>query len=457
VKDAERVLKQKPDQPSARADAARRLSRMAARAERRLSDVDLGAGTWLVPPLANRRADFAAKLEGARDTLRKARIAGGGLARFLEGPRRYLVLAANNAEMRAGSGMFLSAGTLTVEGGHLSLSAMEPTALMRVPAGGVPLTGDLKKLWGWLNPNREWRNLALSPRFDEQALLASRMWAALGRGKVDGVLALDPVVLRSLLRATGPVDVDGRSIDAEGAIQEILHDQYAGLSGAGAENIARRDRLARLASSTIAAFDRGGWDTRVVAREVAGAAAGRHLLAWSADPKEQAMWRSAGVSGAVGPNDIMISVLNRGGNKLDQFLDVRAELGSDGDDRTVRIRLRNTTPRGEPPYVAGPHPLSRAKRGEYLGIVAVTLPLSSVEARIDGVKRLAVAGVDGRSLLVSTTVSLERGESRTLVVRFRRARRPLRILPSARIPAVRWRFGNETWIDESSRDLGLVP
>ena len=36
--------------------------------------------------------------------------ASTGIAQMAQGPSKYLVLAANNAEMRAGSGMLLSAG-----------------------------------------------------------------------------------------------------------------------------------------------------------------------------------------------------------------------------------------------------------------------------------------------------------------------------------------------------------
>ena len=60
------------------------------------------------------------------------------------------------------------------------------------PDDRVPLSGDVADRWGWLAPNREWRNLASSPRFDANAELAAQMWKASTGQDVDGVLAHRP-------------------------------------------------------------------------------------------------------------------------------------------------------------------------------------------------------------------------------------------------------------------------
>src|SRR5439155_12845771 len=135
------------------------------------------------------------------------------VAGLLGGPHRYLVFAANNSEMRAGSGMFLSVGVMTTSNGTIELSDMEPTGDLPVPPGKVPISGDLAARWGWIKPTEDFRNLMVSPRFDLMAPLAAQMWQAVGRPPVDGVLALDPIMLRAMLAATGPVDVNGLHID----------------------------------------------------------------------------------------------------------------------------------------------------------------------------------------------------------------------------------------------------
>src|SRR5207247_1833460 len=152
-------------------------------------------------------------------TLARAVTSTRGLATFLEGPSRYLVLAANNAEMRAGSGTVLSAGVLTARDGRLSLGEFQPTGDLRLPGDGVALPKDLRARWGWLHPGREWRNLAASPRFDVTGEVATRMWRAAGGKPVEGVLVVDVEALASVLRAVGPVDVGGERIDADGAVR----------------------------------------------------------------------------------------------------------------------------------------------------------------------------------------------------------------------------------------------
>src|SRR5207249_1363112 len=120
-------------------------------------------------------------------------------------PHRYLLLVANNGEMRAGSGMFLVAAPLQTDRGKVTLGPVHQTADIAVDSDEVPLTGDLADRWGWLHPNREWRNLGASPRFDVTAPLAAKMWKAKTGEDVDGVLALDVESLRKVLAVTGPI------------------------------------------------------------------------------------------------------------------------------------------------------------------------------------------------------------------------------------------------------------
>ena len=66
----------------------------------------------------------------------------------------------------------------------------------------------------------------LSPRFDASAPLATQMWAAVERGSVDGVIALDPIALQAILAATGPIQVGTLTVNADNVIGELLHGQY---------------------------------------------------------------------------------------------------------------------------------------------------------------------------------------------------------------------------------------
>jgi hypothetical protein len=359
--------------------------------------------------------------------------------------------------MRAGSGMFLSVGELVTGPEGIELGEMRSVTEVAVPPGAVPLEGDLAERWGWLAPNQEWRNLMTSPRFDVAAPLAARMWQAAGNQPVDGVLVLDPIALSGLLTATGPVTVDGRDIGPDDVVDDLLHDQYVGVPPEGLDQ--RREQLGRIAEAAVEDLDAGDWSAPHLADGLAAAAAGRHLLLWSAATAEQAGWQALGVDGSIGPDSLSIAVLNRAGNKLDPFLAVSADLdfraaGPD-TDVTMRIELHNDAPEGEPSYVAGPVPGSGAGEGVYLGILSVTLPGGAREARFDGVGQLAVAGTDGPTRVVGFQLQLARGERRTVVARFRlpRSSGVVRVEPSARVPAILWTSAGMTWSDFSTRVL----
>lgn len=445
--------------PEDRVALVRDVGRLAATTRLRLDDVDLGPRQGLLPALARAHNQLADEYDEVREGLARAASGAEALSGFLGGPRRYLVFAANNAEMRAGAGMFLSVGTIESNKGQLTLGSFQTVFDVTVPPGSVPLEGDLAARWGWLNPNNDWRNLMLSPRFDASASLAAQMWEAVGNPPVDGVVALDPVALEQLLGVLGPITVDDLTIDAEHVVDELINAQYRRFPLLE-ERPERREALGRIASATFSLLDQGRWSLPDVAEAIADSVRGRHLMAWSAHALEQDGWRAAGVDGTLGPESLLVSVLNRGGNKLDRYLNVTADLAcaptaEDDTECALRLDLANVTPEDEPQYIAGPHPGSGVNAGDYLGIVSVNLPGAAAESRIDGVEQLAVAGADGPSRVIGYQLVIPRNEQRQVVVRFRLPGRTgaIEIEPSARVPGIRWSSGGKNWGDGSSRTV----
>jgi hypothetical protein len=443
-----------------------RVARIAEDTQRQIDTTDLGPRRGLLRSLARAHNRVAGKL----DKVDRALIMGGSgaraLAELLAGPHRYLVVAANNSEMRAGSGMWLQGGELATDHGALRLTGMRSLPDdAPLPPDAVTADGDLGARWGYLHPGREWRNLMLSPRFDVNAALAARMWVAAGNQAVDGVLCIDPVVLQAILRATGPVEATGRKIRAKDVLDELLHDQYLRFpTKANRDLLNRRERLGEIALAAFTAFDRGGWDVAKLTTEMAHAAAGRHVMVWSANPESQRQWEHAGVAGTIDGRSLLVAVENRGGNKLDHFLAVDVDTGvvtrKDAFDLTLRIRLRNRTPAGEPPYVAGAHVGSGGKDGDYVGIVSVTMPGVARDFRIDGVTGYAVLGPDGPTNVMAIGVTVPQGQEQTVVAhlsvpRPTRGKVVLSVPSSARLPALSWRRGDHKWRDRGFRSLPL--
>ena len=455
VEAAREILKQPPNTGIERIERMRRLGTLASRLGAKLSSVDLGPSESLAGPLAAARSRLASDLGTLQTGLERGGAGATTLAKVLQGPSSYLVLAANNAEMRAGSGMFLQVGRLVTAEGRFALAEMSSVNEVVVPPNAVPLEGDMQGRWGWLNPNTDWRNLMLSPRFPVSAELAARMWAASGRPEVDGVLVLDPVALSAIVNATGPVTVDGRQVGGGEVVKELLREQYVRRPEL-VQRDDRREQLAGIAVAAIRALDENDWKPATLARGLADAAGGRHVLAWAKEPTQNRGWQTAGVGGSLSNDSMMIGLLNRGGNKLDQFMSVNAELElPPGQEKgTLRIRIKNETPAGEVQYITGPHYGLPLAPGEYLGLLTVTLPGNAEGAEFEGVENLAVAGPDGPTRVIGYELRLPRGQEHTATLAFRLTRADsFTVEPSARVPAITWRYGAESWQDTTARRL----
>ncbi len=453
------VVAQEPTDGAARLDLLAQLERISAEADRSLSRLDLGNDFFLVGPIGDARRRFLERLIQLRTTVSDAETVTAGAQTLLRGPRRYLVLAANNAEMRAGSGMLLSAGVATFADGSFSLGEMAPTQTYGVP-GGVPLPPDLATIWGFTPMGKDWRYLAMSPRFDATAPVAADMWAAATGDVVDGVLLVDPVTLQALLAAQGPVEAGGRELSADDVLGYLLLGQYEGLGNDNPDQSDRRDQLSIVARAGVDTLITRPWNVDSLVQQLGDVGAGRHLLAWARDPEEQRTWVAAGIDGALESDSLAPNVLNTGGNKLDQFLHVGADLAvteraDGGQDATLTLTLRNQTPEGLAPYVAGPHPSTGLAEGEYQGIVTVNTPGFGTLATIEGVDPVAVSGVDGPTKVVGGFVRLLRGATRTVTVRFLLPPgvSSLRIEPSARVPPIAWRALGKQWADTAPYHL----
>jgi hypothetical protein len=422
---------------------------------------DLGSRDNLIQPLADAHEELSDRVSDVGDQLTTAELTTTALQSFLEGDGRYLVLATNNSEMQAGWGMPLQAGVLTVDDGESSLPDLEPTSDLLLPQG-VPLEGDLATNWGSLEPNREWRNLALTPRFVEAAPLAARMWEARGGGPVDGVLAVDPYALRAVLSATGPVTVeDGTRVSAETVVPFVLHDQYADESIDEPGRAERQDRLSDVAAAAVDALA-GSVDAVTLAEELMQAAYHRHVLAWSSVEDEQAGWEASGIDGELDARSTMVSLVNRGCNKLDWFMDVSAQLDfaptAEGRQGTLRVVAENKAPPGQSSYIAGPQPRCGVNAaGDWLGFLTVHLPGPVGRAGIEG-GQVVIDGQDGPTRLVAANLSVPVGQRVESVVRFEVPSDvvSVEIEPSARARPVTWRVEGRRFGDDQHHAVELA-
>lgn len=448
--------------PSQRVDAVGDTIAVLEELSAELARVDLGPDRALVSQVRELHESATEQIAELHRSVDSAITGLRGVGSFLAGPTTYLVLAANNAEMRAGSGMFLQNGTISVDQGRFELSEFTPTADMFLPESGTALDADMAARWGALEPDREWRNLNLSPRFDESARMAADMWAASGREPVDGVIAVDIVTVQRLLELTGPVDVTTSAgevvtYDADNVIALLAREQY--FTDLAPED--RRDELGTVAAAVFDAFNDREIPATGLVSLIAGSGAQRHLLMWSADPVQQQSWQELGISGVLPPDALMLALLNRGGNKLDSYMIVKADIDVErieaGRNRvTVEVTMENQAPEWLPTYVAGPVEGSGGVAGEYVGILALSIPGSATEPT-NSANGWAVIGDDGPTRVIGSNVSIPRGTALTVTFGFELPEREdqLVVVPGAREPATSWTAGPMRWSEQRPITVAL--
>ena len=428
-----------------RVAALHQLATLASSTHAQLAGITLGPDQALFGPLAHERNTFSDDLNQVRTTLARTSEAAASAATILQGPGTYLLLAGNNAEMRSGSGAFLEAGIITTGNGELHLSDMQPTASLTLPPGAVPVGGDLEARWGYLLPGQDWRNLGLTPQFDVNGPLAASMWKADTGQSVDGVLAIDVAGLKDLLEVTGPVTTaSGQVVSSSNVEQILLHDQYVGETYNSAADAARVDELSTLASATLHALEDRPFKLHTMADALASAAEGRHVLLWSADPKTEAAWHGAGVSGQLQASSLMADIINRGGNKLDQYLseNVSLRLTSSGSQTkgTLTMTFANRTPPGQAPFIAGPYPGLGTTYGEYVGIATVNLPGYARDVSTPSNSSVVTSGPEGPTLLEGANIAINQGATQSITFSFvlPEAHGSMTVVPSARIGPATW-------------------
>jgi Protein of unknown function (DUF4012) len=210
----------------------------------------------------------------------------------------------------------------------------------------VPVPDDINRLYGWMAPGQEWRTTDTSPNWPAVAQIYARMSANSPFGKVDGVLFVDVVTLRSVLSVLGPVTVNGFQYSADNVLTQLLYTNYLVFPTADQTNT-RRDVQSNVARATFTALRDSNFSIPKLAHELKQDAAGRHLLAWSASRAEEALWVKLGADGALAPDDFMVSVQNVSASKLDYFIQpiVTMQTQQLADHQQIDMYVTVTNPR----------------------------------------------------------------------------------------------------------------
>ncbi|MBD7980419.1 DUF4012 domain-containing protein [Oerskovia merdavium] len=267
-----------------------------------------------------------------------------------EGPRTYVVMALNSAELRAPGGIPGAFAAIGTDDGTITLTGQASTSAVGPFPGGIrPLNPAEENLFG---PNLATyvQDTVLTPDFPTAARLSADMWTASQGQEVDGVLTLDPVALSYLLEATGPVDVAGTTIDAGNAVSTLLSDAYEELDP-GEETDAF---FAAVASSVLSVALSGSTDPASLLSALQRASSEHRMLVWSAHEDEQELLTDTVVSGDIDSSEraadtVGVFFNDATAGKMDYYLDssvqhVSSECTASGRSDTFRVDLTSDAP-----------------------------------------------------------------------------------------------------------------
>lgn len=282
------------------ADAAPALDRAAGTLERLRADLDAVGTDGLAGPLAGPVAGLRAAVDAAAGPLQTVRALAPVLPDLLgaDGPRTYLLLSLNPAELRAQGGIVGAVSVLQARDGAVGLVGQRSTAdLPELAEPALPLTDVERELFGdrlgrWV------QDTVLTPDFPRAAEAASAFWTASTGQRVAGVLATDPVVVADLLGATGrTVSADGTELGGEDLLRGLLRDAYLAYGDPKAGDAF----YAQVAAEAFAVLRDAAADPATAGAAVqvaADAVEQRRVAVWSADAGEQARIAASALGGA---------------------------------------------------------------------------------------------------------------------------------------------------------------
>jgi hypothetical protein len=177
----------------------------------------------------SRYDEYVEIVRAGRDSLASAATASKVLPSMVgsDGPRDYLLVFQNNAEIRSTGGLPGSWALVHADNGRLSIQRQGSVASFpEQPEPVLPLSdGELEVYDRPLGTF--FADAGFTPDFPRAAELMKAHWdAKYPATGLDGVISLDPVALSYLLEGTGPVEVGGRSLTPDNVIDALLSRPY---------------------------------------------------------------------------------------------------------------------------------------------------------------------------------------------------------------------------------------
>lgn len=249
-----------------------------------------------------------------------------------EGERNYLLVFQNNAEALPLGGSSASQTLITAHDGALEISAQANSGSfvegqfvdLEIPASAKALYGDRYGSYINLAPSQ--------PDWPGVARMIEAFWNRdIDDTRIDGVISVDPVALERMLLATGPIEVDGVSLDESNAVKILLSDVYEWWDPYKDPDMKSDKFFAGVADAVFGRIASGDFDIKDMVWAVSESIESGSVMAWLRDPEAQRVVEASGRLSGVLPADNSPSTVagvyfrNVSASKIDYYLDTAVD------------------------------------------------------------------------------------------------------------------------------------
>lgn len=329
----------------------------------------------LIPQVSVPLTTVMTRLESARDGMNTAADVSKVLPSMMgaDQPREYLVLVQNSAEVRASGGLPGVLVVIRVQDGQLELvSQASGSELGRFDP---PLDVDAAQTEIYSTRIGSYiSDVNLTPDFPTTAKVAQAMWEKRFGGKIDGVVAIDPLVLVQLLEVSGPLPVPAaesvaigsglpEALTSENVVQTLLSDVYLKLEANDSQDAYFAAASQEIFKSIASGRSAGPGLLKALSRSYEE----NRLRLWSDHQSDQKVLNTTSLGGSVlganaGGTSFGVFFNDGTGAKMDYYVQRRVQLIEVCDSTgyaqyKVKVSLTNTAPLDAatslPPAVTG--------------------------------------------------------------------------------------------------------
>jgi hypothetical protein len=411
---------------AALAQAQPELNQIAARAEELQSQVANTDGSWL-SNVSDARIQLLNQLTESARFIRGTDFAAQLLPPMLGagGERNYFFGFQTPAESRATGGLLGAYGVVGARDGRINVGRLGANATLLEPENPIDLGPEFNKNYGYNRPYTDVRNSNLSAHFPYAAQIWMSMWEQQTDTKLDGAVALDPIALSYLLKATGPITLDsGEQISADNVVEVTLSTSYSDYSR---DNAARKAYLQEIAQKSIAKVTATKGRTGAILEALGHSVQERRLMVYSSHEDEQRLLEQAGMAHEIAETKVpyaAVTVGNLAGNKIDYYLKRSITYRAakcEGSERksTVEVKLTNTVEDlSLPRYVIGNLGNPQLELSHGTNFSSVTLYATDgatlESATVEGQPMLYSEGSERGHPFFTTQVKIPAGKTATL-------------------------------------------